>query len=66
MTQERLWNFISAVALVSWRVNHVSARTEMGEIYDRYGYLDEMREAIEKWETFVQTTCVNGPHSVAA
>lgn len=35
-------------------VNHISARTEMEEIYDRYSYMDEMREAMEKWETFVQ------------
>lgn len=34
-------------------VNHVSARTEMEEIYDLHGYLPEMREAMEAHETFL-------------
>jgi integrase len=37
-------------------VNHISARTEMEETYDLYTYLPEMREAMERWEAFVQTT----------
>lgn len=36
-------------------VNHISSRTEMEETYDLYTYLPEMREAIEKWEAFVQS-----------
>ena len=36
-------------------VNHMSARTEMEETYDLYTYLPEMREAMEKWEVFLQT-----------
>jgi integrase len=40
-------------------VNHISARTEMEETYDLYTYLPEMREAMEKWEAFVQTVCID-------
>jgi integrase len=36
-------------------VNHASARTEMEETYDLYTYLPEMRDAMEKWETFLQS-----------
>jgi hypothetical protein len=36
-------------------VNHISARTDMEETYDLDTYLPEMREAMEKWEAFVQT-----------
>jgi hypothetical protein len=36
-------------------VNHISARTDMEETYDLYTYLPEMREAMEKWEAFLQT-----------
>lgn len=32
-------------------VNHVSARSEMEEVYDLHSYLPEMRDATEKWET---------------
>jgi integrase len=46
-------------------VNHASARTEMEETYDLYTYLPEMREAMEKWETFLQTL-VAGPAAIAA
>jgi integrase len=35
-------------------VNHASARTEMEETYDLYTYLPEMREAMEKWEAFLE------------
>ena len=42
-------------------VNHISARTEMEETYDLYTYLPEMREAMEKWETFIQTVCIDLP-----
>jgi len=33
-------------------LNHVTGanRNELDEIYDRYDYLDEKREALEKWE----------------
>jgi hypothetical protein len=34
-------------------VNHISARTEMEETYDLHLYLEEMREAMEKWEGFL-------------
>ena len=47
-------------------VNHMSARTEMEETYDLYTYLPEMREAMEKWEAFVQSVCIDVPPSVAA
>ena len=42
-------------------VNHISARTEMEETYDLHLYLEEMREAIEKWEAFVQSVCIDAP-----
>jgi hypothetical protein len=47
-------------------VNHVSALTEMQEIYDLHGYAPEMREAMEKWEAFVQAICIDAPLSIAA
>jgi integrase len=47
-------------------VNHISARTEMEETYDLYTYLPEMREAMEKWEAFVRSVCINVPASPAA
>jgi hypothetical protein len=47
-------------------VNHISARTDMEETYDLYTYLPEMREAIEKWEDFMQSVCIDGPASHAA
>ena len=32
-------------------LNHVSgARNELDEIYDRYDYLDEKRQALARWE----------------
>lgn len=31
-------------------VNHISARTDMEEVYDLHTYLPEMREAIARWE----------------
>jgi integrase len=40
-------------------VNHISARTDMEETYDLHLYLEEMREAIEKWEGFLKATCIN-------
>jgi integrase len=47
-------------------VNHISARTEMEETYDLYTYLPEMREAMEKWEEFVQSVCINISAPLAA
>ena len=47
-------------------VNHVSARTEMEETYDLYTYLPEMREAMEKWEHFLQCVCIDAQISKAA
>ena len=47
-------------------VNHISARTEMEETYDLYTYLPEMREAMEKWEAFVQSVCIDSPAALAA
>lgn len=48
-------------------VNHISARTEMEEVYDLYTYLPEMWEAIEKWEghladLFKPVSNSNGKH----
>jgi hypothetical protein len=32
-------------------INHVTdTRNELDEIYDRYDYLDEKRDALQKWE----------------
>jgi integrase len=31
-------------------VNHISARTEMEEVYDEHTYMDEMRDAMNRWE----------------
>jgi integrase len=47
-------------------VNHISARTDMEETYDLYTYLPEMREAIEKWEAFVHSVCIDTPAALAA
>jgi integrase len=47
-------------------VNHVSARTDMEETYDLHLYLEEMREAIEKWEAFLKTVCIDAPGALAA
>lgn len=47
-------------------VNHVSARTDMEETYDLHLYLEEMREAIEKWEAFVQCIASTLPPALAA
>ncbi|WP_187434734.1 tyrosine-type recombinase/integrase [Bradyrhizobium cytisi] len=47
-------------------VNHVSSRTEMEETYDLYTYLPEMRDAMERWEAFVQSVCIDAPASLAA
>jgi hypothetical protein len=46
-------------------VDHISARTDMEETYDLYTYLPEMREAMEKWEAFVQSVCIDVPASLA-
>jgi integrase len=40
-------------------VNHISSRTEMEETYDLYTYIPEMREAMDKWEAFLQTVCID-------
>jgi integrase len=34
-------------------VNHVSAQSDMEQVYDRYTYLPEMRAAVEKYEQFL-------------
>jgi hypothetical protein len=47
-------------------VNHASARSEMEETYDLYTYLPEMRNAMEKWEAFVQSVCIDVLSSLAA
>jgi len=47
-------------------VNHVSARTEMEETYDLYTYLPEMREAMQKWEEFVQSLITSASISLKA
>lgn len=47
-------------------VNHITARTDMEDTYDLWTYMPEMREAMEKWETFVQGVCINVPASLAA
>lgn len=38
----------------------------MEETYDLYTYLPKMREAMEKWEAFVQSVCVDASTSLAA
>jgi integrase len=47
-------------------VNHASARTEMEETYDLYTYLPEMREAMDRWEAFVQSVCIDTPLALQA
>jgi hypothetical protein len=47
-------------------VNHISARTEMEETYDLYNYLPETRDAMAKWEAFVQAVCIDTPAALAA
>ncbi len=46
-------------------VNHVSARTEVEEVYDLHNYMDEMRAAMLAWETFL-LTIIGGPIDIAA
>ena len=38
----------------------------MEETYDLYTYLPEMRDAMEKWEAFVQSVCIDISTSLAA
>lgn len=38
-------------------VNHVSAQTDMEQVYDQWKYLPEMRQAIEVWERHIQEIC---------
>jgi hypothetical protein len=38
----------------------------MEEIYDLYTYLPEMREAMQKWETFVTSVCIDDHAALAA
>lgn len=38
----------------------------MEDTYDLWTYLPEMREAMEKWEAFVQSVCIDEPASLAA
>ena len=41
-------------------INHVSGtRNELDEIYDRYDYIEEKREALAKWEARL-TALLNG------
>lgn len=46
-------------------VNHISSRSEMEEVYDLYGYLPEMREAINSWEVHLQSMLAE-PTAIAA
>lgn len=34
-------------------VNHVNARSDMEEVYDQWTYMPEMRDAIERWESYL-------------
>jgi hypothetical protein len=34
-------------------LNHISAQTELERVYDQYGYKDEMKEALAKWEEHI-------------
>jgi integrase len=36
-------------------VNHISARTDMEQVYDLHKYLPEMREAMNRWESHLRT-----------
>ena len=38
---------------------HASAKDPVQAIYDRYTYEDEMREALQKWETWLQPLLLN-------
>jgi hypothetical protein len=33
-------------------INHVSSTSDVQKIYDRYKYMPEMRQAVEKYEAF--------------
>jgi hypothetical protein len=33
-------------------INHVSAKSEVEAIYDQYGYVPEMKSALELWERY--------------
>lgn len=35
-------------------VNHISAQTDMEQVYDQYKYLPEMREAMTRWERHLE------------
>lgn len=59
-------SFIVLLSSGRRQANHTSARTEMEETYDLYTYLPEMREAIEKWKTFVKAICIDVPVALAA
>ena len=47
-------------------VNHISARTDMEETYDLYTYLPEMREAMEKWDAFLQNLFIDNAVALQA
>jgi hypothetical protein len=53
------WEIESSPDIAERLVNHASARTEMEETYNLYTYLPEMREAMERWEIFVQAVCTD-------
>jgi integrase len=40
-------------------VNHVSAQTEMAQIYDRHTYLPEMRRAVETYEQYLLQSVIS-------
>ncbi len=39
-------------------VNHVSSRSAMEEIYDRHTYLDEMRKAVDSFDSYMKDLLV--------
>ena len=46
--------------VVEKRLNHVSGGTQspIAQVYNRHAYIDEMREAVLQWETYLDTLTV--------
>jgi integrase len=47
-------------------VNHVSAQSEMEQVYDVWTYMPEMRDAIARWEKHLAAMCERSCHAMPA
>jgi len=45
-------------------LNHVSARSDMEDVYDQWEYLDEKRDALNRWAAHVAGLIAGKPSSV--